>query len=440
MGMAFTDELLMRTSGCTVLLVDKRAQPGGHWNVAYPYVRLHQPSHFYGVNSMKLEKGPAKADGENELASGVEVVSYFQRVLDSWKGSGRVRFMPMCEVDESGRRITSLVEPGRSWEARVRRKVVDATYMNVEVPATTPPKYAVAPGALLIPPNGLPSLREPHPNYVVIGAGKTGMDAVAWLLRHGVAPERLRWVMPRDPWMFNRKWAQPYRMLERTEITDALLGFGGRSPALDGGEEAVGAEALRRERMGLIFRVDEGVWPEAFACATVSEEELAEMRRVKDSIIRMGRVREVGVERLLLDNGEVATGEGTLHVDCTADGLTKRPAVPIFAAGRITLQPVTYCQQVMGAALLAYVESQWPDDDARKNDVLVPCPHPDGIRDWLLASEIQWRNLIALIKSGHGRWVLSSRLSLAAASGLAPALKYGVTKLLFRTPQERAKL
>ena len=50
MGMAFID-VLMAESEATVTVVDRYHQPGGHWNVAYPFVRLHQPSSFYGVNS-----------------------------------------------------------------------------------------------------------------------------------------------------------------------------------------------------------------------------------------------------------------------------------------------------------------------------------------------------------------------------------------------------
>ena len=32
-----------------ILVVDRRAKPGGHWNDAYDFVRLHQPSLYYGV-------------------------------------------------------------------------------------------------------------------------------------------------------------------------------------------------------------------------------------------------------------------------------------------------------------------------------------------------------------------------------------------------------
>jgi len=43
-GMAFADELVARDVGAEVVMVDRRDRPGGHWNDAYPFVRLHQPA------------------------------------------------------------------------------------------------------------------------------------------------------------------------------------------------------------------------------------------------------------------------------------------------------------------------------------------------------------------------------------------------------------
>lgn len=42
-GLAFADALIA-DSDADVVLVDRRHRPGGHWNDAYPFVRLHQPS------------------------------------------------------------------------------------------------------------------------------------------------------------------------------------------------------------------------------------------------------------------------------------------------------------------------------------------------------------------------------------------------------------
>ncbi|MEM1152062.1 MAG: NAD(P)-binding protein, partial [Pseudomonadota bacterium] len=52
-GLAFADELLAR-SDAHMTIVDTRHAPGGHWNDSYGFVRLHQPSAFYGVGSREL--------------------------------------------------------------------------------------------------------------------------------------------------------------------------------------------------------------------------------------------------------------------------------------------------------------------------------------------------------------------------------------------------
>jgi len=54
-GMAFADTLLVETKA-NMVIVDRHAKPGGHWNVAYPFVRLHQPSSFFGVASRELSQ------------------------------------------------------------------------------------------------------------------------------------------------------------------------------------------------------------------------------------------------------------------------------------------------------------------------------------------------------------------------------------------------
>src|SRR5712671_3898153 len=101
-AMAFADELLTN-SGARILLVDRRDRPGGHWNDAYPFVRLHQPSAFYGVNSRELGSRTTDAVGFNKglynLASGAEVLAYFDQVMQQrLLSSGRVRYFPMCNV------------------------------------------------------------------------------------------------------------------------------------------------------------------------------------------------------------------------------------------------------------------------------------------------------------------------------------------------------
>ena len=111
MGMAFTDVILDETDA-TVTIVDRANRPGGHWNDAYPFVRLHQPSAFYGVNSRPLGSDRIDTDGWNaglyELASGAEVVAYYDQVMNQqFIPSGRVTYFPMHEFAPNGRSAPS---------------------------------------------------------------------------------------------------------------------------------------------------------------------------------------------------------------------------------------------------------------------------------------------------------------------------------------------
>ncbi|MGK0274854.1 MAG: cation diffusion facilitator CzcD-associated flavoprotein CzcO, partial [Ilumatobacter sp.] len=95
MGMAFADTILNETPDATLAIVDRQGRPGGHWNDAYPFVRLHQPSAFYGVNSRPLGNDVKDAVGWNaglyELASGAEVLAYYDHLMHrDFLPSGRV--------------------------------------------------------------------------------------------------------------------------------------------------------------------------------------------------------------------------------------------------------------------------------------------------------------------------------------------------------------
>ena len=193
-AMAFVDTLLSE-SDASVLMVDRHSQPGGHWNDAYSFVRLHQPSACYGVNSREL--GSGKKDGSTlgeglyELASAADILSYYDQVMNQrFLPSGRVRYFPMCDYSgdrASDHRFVSLLS-GQERRVRVRRKLVDGTHAQTRVPATHAPGYRVAPEVTCVPPNELPRIRQPWPAYVVVGSGKTGIDTCLWLLQNGREP------------------------------------------------------------------------------------------------------------------------------------------------------------------------------------------------------------------------------------------------------------
>ncbi|MGB1463854.1 MAG: NAD(P)/FAD-dependent oxidoreductase, partial [Parvibaculales bacterium] len=160
MGMAFADTLLTE-SDADMVIVDRHAKPGGHWNVAYPFVRLHQPSSFFGVASRELSRFEKDKVGFNkglyDLASGAEVSAYFDDVMQqTLLPSGRVRYFPMSDYQGDGV-FTSLT--GGQETCVTFKKLVDATRLTVDVPAEHTPAFTIADGVNFMPLNELPTLK-----------------------------------------------------------------------------------------------------------------------------------------------------------------------------------------------------------------------------------------------------------------------------------------
>lgn len=405
MGMAFTDTIL-NESDATVALVDRRPRPGGHWNDAYPHVRLHQPSAFYGVNSRELGTDAIDTHGWNEglseLASGTEVVAYFDQVLrQQFLGSGRVQWFPMTAYESGG--VMRSVVTGETTTVTART-VVNAGYMNVTVPSTRPPRYEVDPEAICIPPNdlGKPGVLSGG-NVVIIGSGKTGMDACLFVLESGLAPERITWIRPRDQWCLDRARIQP-----GIEFSEGLAMNRAQLEAI-AASESIDDLFDRLETEGVLIRFDPSIAPTMYRCATVSIRELQAMRTVTN-VVRMGHVQRIGMDEIVLDDGTIPTAPGTVHIDCTADGLERRPVVPVFGDGTITLQTVRFCQQVFSAAFIAHVDVAY-DDEGKKNELATVVPHPDTHVDWIrttlshMMATNRWSADAALTE-----WLMDARL------------------------------
>lgn len=403
MGMAFTDVLVTETDA-TVIMVDRNHKPGGHWTTAYPFVRLHQPSAFYGVNSRPLGENKIDQVGFNkglyELASAQEVVSYFEQVMrEQFLPSGRVRYFPMCDYEGDGLVVSRL----SGEETRVKAtKIVDSTYMNVTVPSMRPPPFPVADEVSCVPLNDLVKVDGPKEGYVVIGAGKTGMDACLFLLANGASPDDIRWIMPRDSWILNRANLQPELITE--ELASPRTGERNQWDAKDMDDLF---DIL--EESGQLLRIDPSVKPTMYRCATVTMAEIEALRSIRN-VVRMGHVVEITDNEIRLEEGSIPTTSNVLHVDCTADALATRPSVPVFSANQLTLQAVRTCQQVFSAAFIAYVEATI-DDDEDKNRICAPVPHPDSDVDWL-------RTTLGTMQNGGTwasvpklqQWLMASRL------------------------------
>jgi hypothetical protein len=152
----------------------------------------------------------------------------------------------------------------------------------------------------------------------------------------------------------------------------------------------------------------------AAARSASSLRELEALRQIED-VVRLGRVRQIEADRIVLERGEVNTGRHVLHVDCTALGLNNAPATPIFQPGRIVLQQVRHFSPSFNAALIGFVEAQ-SDDDTDKNRPCPPNPYARSIDDWPRMMSRTWRTEYRwLSEPALADWVAQSRLNLLGA-------------------------
>lgn len=380
-GMAFTDALLTH-SHATVTLVDRRHAPGGHWLDAYPFVRLHQPSAFYGVDSVVLGDDSLDKSGLNQgfygLASADELRAYYARVMQQhFLPTGRVAHFPNsdCQIGPGDHhRFTSRLS-GASREVRVRRKVIDTTYLEGTVPATHAPPFEVADGVRCIPAGEVVHVVDHPGRFVVLGAGKTALDVCVWLLSQGVSAAAIQWVKPREGWWLNRRFNQPH-----TLVPDFYAGVGLQLQSI-AQASSVDEVFTRLEAHGFALRVDPGVMPTMCHGAIVSEAELALLRQITD-VVRLGRVRRLETDRMVLDGGTVPTDRDTVFVHCTASGLARPTPRPIFEAHRVTGQLLFWGFACFQAAMLGMAEALLERDDD-KNRLCPPIRIWDTPADYI---------------------------------------------------------
>lgn len=387
MGMAFTDALIDHAD-VHVTLVDRRDVAGGHWQDAYPFVRLHQASLFYGVASTELGTGKLQHEGPeaglHERALQPEILAYFDDILQRrFVGPGCVTFLGGHEYREAdGRHQVTSIETGETIQVDVRRRVVDATYLSPEIPATSPPPFGVAEDVRVVPVNALPDVGEEVAEYVIVGSGKTATDAIVWLLTNGVAPDRILWVRPRDPWMLDRAAVQP----------DPVVAFGLSRGILASAIDATTTDEmfLRLEAAGVLVRIDPDVTPTMAKAPTIGRWEVALLRSV-ERVVRFGHIRQVRRGEMELERGRVALSPDCLVVHCAASGIAYPPVMPIWSPDRIRLQTIRAGFPCYCAALAGFVEAT-RDDDRERNRLCPPNRLPDMPQGW---PEMHMRGILA---------------------------------------------
>jgi hypothetical protein len=371
-GMAFADALI-DNADVSVALIDRRHATGGHWLDAYPFVRLHQASPFYGVASIPMGSGVVQSDGPeaglHERATAPEIVEYYARVLERMHASGKLTFYPNSEY-LGDRKFKSLMS-GEQYAVSERCRIVDARYLAPEIPALTPPPFGAAEGVRVIPLNDLPALSDEPRQFVIVGSGKTATDAIVWLIGSGIDPDAICWVRPREPWMFNRAAVQP----------DPVIYAGMVAGVFEAARDATSCDDLffRMEESGLMLRIDRAVTPTMAKTPTLAQWELARLRTV-ENVVRHGHVRRVEPGRVICAQGEATIDRGAVVVHCAASGLQYPPTIPIWGDDAITLQSVG-TGPTFGAAVAGYIEAT-RDDDAEKNRLCPPQPFMNTPADW----------------------------------------------------------
>jgi len=401
-SMAFLDELiLMNSTDLKVIVVDRRAKPGGHWVDAYDFVRLHQPSATYGVNSRPL------GNGNFDLTSKYQILAYYELVMADMLATGQLQYFPQCEYKGNGK-FTSLIDTNLEYEVDIRKKTVDATIMETSVPSTTSPNYNIEEGLECIPINGLARLKSPYNKYVVIGAGKTGLDAILYLLDRNIPQENIQWIVSNDCWYMSRlDFDQDLKPIFENWF-----------------EQVIEAESLedlylRYEKCGIYMRLDKKVWPTKNRAATVSVEEMERFRTITN-IIREGRIGKITKQEIIFENGNtIPTEEKSLFIDCSAAGTKFQTPRPIFPDKyNICLQMLQLPAPTYSGAIIAAAELQCGEDLEKLKELGEPLAAPQDLPDWFHFNAIAMTNQDKIASILGMKWLYRSRLSGMKLFGL----------------------
>ena len=449
--LSFVDVVLARRKEATFVIVDRLSAPGGHWTMAYPYVRLHQPSAYYGVNSLPLSKTDKKGNepfDQNIRASAKEICDYFRKVVDNFEATGRVKtyFETNYEGearDENEKRnvdSNSYSDPKAKITHIITTKdgetiFVDCTKVvrcesNVVVPSMRDSlPFPIDDSAEWVNPNKLPDILGSnllHNNYLVVGGGKTGVDAVIYLLKSGkVTHDQITWIVPRPSWYFVSTYLQskdrPGKLFWKDAVENIL------KPLLNANSSK---EAfLNMEKRGVTQRVDpnDGHFPLIFKGATVSQDDMDNLRKIRNIVKLKGRVTSITDREVIFANGAHSipfSPSNTLVIDCTVEetyGYMKfGEDFQFFNPHKIRLGPFTSMfNPSHTCAQVGFLESVYCDTaagDEMKNSFLFFPPWISQGRDdnflayFLLSFYAQQRTDFAFEKCpDYQKWVLKAR-------------------------------
>jgi hypothetical protein len=173
----------------------------------------------------------------------------------------------------------------------------------------------------------------------------------------------------------------------------------------------------RLESNGIFLRIDPSITPTMFRGAVVSETELRLLARIED-VVRLGHVRKIERDRIVLAEGSVPIDERAVSVHCAARGLARPPRRPIFEAGRVTIQPFLWSFACYQFAMLGVIEAT-VDSDEQKNGLCPALAYWDENADYLRGFLATMASATAM--AAHptlAKWNKTSRLNPVSGSAV----------------------
>jgi len=140
------------------------------------------------------------------------------------------------------------------------------------------------------------------------------------------------------------------------------------------------------ESRGLRYRIDQSTTPMLHKGATLTMQELVQLRKVTDVITGKGRIRSIERDRIIFEHDErLMDAASTLCIDCAAYAFeNSETSQTVFSPAQVTLQCLggSYC---LDAARTAMVESLEDLSDEQKNLLCQSLPYlsPSTPEEWM---------------------------------------------------------
>ena len=482
--LSFVDTLLALRKEVTFVIVDRFSAPGGHWTKSYPYVRLHQPSCYYGVNSLPLsyvDKNGNEPWDQNERATGKEICEYYKKVVENFEATGRVK--TYFETNYDGEADTNS-DSSKNYDNPMEKVTHKITAKNGQVIHVDCTKVVKCESKVEVPSmrNGLPfpvdksvvksiclndiasniGKKSSHKNYLVLGGGKSGADAINYMLEDGkVQPDQITWVVPNPAWYFIRDKMNSSPIPGKKFWKDGIRALFAPITKANSTEEAF----LNMEKLDVVQRVhpNDGHFPKIFKGATLSQFEMDNLRKIKNIIKLKGRVTSITAEKVIFADGEYSipfSPTNTLVIDCTSENnygyTTFEEGIQIFNPHRIRLGPLSsFLNPCHSASQAAFLEAEYIDsqsgDEVKNSFLYFQCGaselHKENLIQWFMVAWYAHMSTdLEFNKCPNYRsFVLKSRIDRQQPAhhggilGLLWAI-FGPTKLLQKTAAFREKM